>query len=304
MLAQPVFVNTGWVALSIGGTVNKISLPFFYDLGTKLHDFAETNISSRPKWSIILSCQAATKQLKLLFQTFPDLGTSIKGGAELVTSLDEWLDSTNKPQSTDKWNEPPAPPESWHIFDIVRQAARYEPVLIADLENLATFLATQKGAYSTRLLIVAADTMFPDSTRKKLPEPVLAEIREAGRCFAFDNSTAAGYHMLRATELVIHQYYLEICKPDPIPSKRLPDWGKYIEALQTCVDDHAKKVAATLKHIKDQDRNPIMHPEILLDSDGAHVLIEMAKSSIMTMADKLPIIVSSAEVSPSLMPVP
>ena len=44
--------------------------------------------------------------------------------------------------------------------------------------------------------------MIPQETRKNLDDAVIGDIREAGRCLVFDLPTAAGFHVLRAIELV------------------------------------------------------------------------------------------------------
>lgn len=221
MQAKPLFVAINWAAITPdGGVMEKINLPFFYDLGAKLHDLVDTRIDSRTKWQIIFSCQEVTKQLKVLFETFPVLEICRPKGVDLVKTIDAWLDSTRKPpQATDQWGKPPTPPESFGIFNMIRQAAQFEVVLTvtAELQNLATYHATQKGIYSTADLINVADKMLPEPIRKKMTSKVLEEIRQSGRCLAFDNATASGFHIMRATELVMHEFYLEVCKPNPSP---------------------------------------------------------------------------------------
>jgi hypothetical protein len=78
---------------------------------------------------------------------------------------------------------------------------------------------------------------------------------------------------------------------------RLDSWGAYISALRSVTEEplvendvrlHVKKVEALVQQIKDQDRNLIMHPEIVLKSDDAMILFDTAKAAITKMAERLP----------------
>jgi hypothetical protein len=144
-------------------------------------------------------------------------------------------------------------------------------------------------------LIEHADKVFPASILGKFSPDIVREIQEAGKCLAFDIPTASGFHMLRATECVLHKYYLAVGKPKN--NARLKDWGAYIAYLyklteqQDNIDedtvDHIKRVLALLQQVKDQDRNLIMHPEVVLDGDEALILFETTKTAMMAMADKI-----------------
>ena len=104
--------------------------------------------------------------------------------------------------------------------------------------------------------------------------------------------------MLRATEEVLHEYYMALCKPKN--ECHLDSWAAYISALHKIIENeanydktvvnHVKKVLGLLQQIKDQDRNLIMHPEVVLNADEAFVLFEITKGAIMTMAEFLPVI--------------
>ena len=91
---------------------------------------------------------------------------------------------------------------------------------------------------------------------------------------------------MRATELVLYKYYLQVCKPQK--KKRLDNWGQYISKLSQSQDTGVKEVVALLQQIKDQHRNLIMHPEVILKPDEAFMLFEIAQSVIIAMANALP----------------
>ena len=84
-------------------------------------------------------------------------------------------------------------------------------------------------------------------------------------------------------------YYLAVCKPKPKPSDRLPNWGAYLQELRKLSSDvGVQRAASILQELKEHDRNPIMHPELILNEDDALTLFEIAKSAIMAMAERLP----------------
>ncbi len=96
--------------------------------------------------------------------------------------------------------------------------------------------------------------------------------------------------MMRALEETMHQYYLAMCKP--ASKKHLGNWGEYIAALRKAAGldsgpatikdakaiDHVKLTVPMLQQIKDQDRNLIMHPEIVLTSDESSSLFRDSQS--------------------------
>ena len=170
----------------------------------------------------------------------------------------------------------------------IRQiAANCETVLLAELQTLTTFLPAQKGAYSTQMLMNEAEKTLPASILRKLNEKTTQDIRQAGRCLALDIPTACGFHIMRAIESVLHDYYCEVCEPES--KTRLSNWGAYLTELRKVQNDgQVKEVIAILQQFKDRHRNLIMHPELILTDDDAHTLFEKSKAAIIAMAERLP----------------
>lgn len=164
---------------------------------------------------------------------------------------------------------------AWNITNGLREL---ETVLSAELQSMATYFISQTLAYNTAELISSAENMLPESVRKVIEEAAIADVRQAGRCIAFDLPTGAGFHIMRATESVIRQYHQVVVKAKP----RSRNWGKYIEALRNHNAD--PKVVAVLDQLREMHRNPIMHPEVVLTSDEATTLLGMAQSAIVAMA--------------------
>lgn len=156
----------------------------------------------------------------------------------------------------------------------------------AELQTLATYNITQKGIYSTTDLVERAERILPEQVLGRIGRMAAGEVRESGKCLALDCATASAFHMMRATEEVMHRYYVSVCKPKP--AKRLENWGAYIAALNKSSKPEVKEIVAMVQQIKDRHRNLIMHPEIVLTIDEAFTLFEIAQGAIIAMADNLP----------------
>lgn len=280
-------IEERWVSVTLGGvTMEKINLPFFYQLGATLKPLTVMEAKNSTRLDIFLASFPVENNVNDLLNLFTTLTVCRGPGRELINAINEagnWVRQT----SSKEWQKKDSSVDL-KFRRIINKAKEFETVLSAELQTLETYHAAQKGNYSTTGLIERAEYVLPESVRKKMNPNIVEEIRHSGRCLAFDNSTASGFHILRATELVMHEYYLAVCKPKPTPSGKLESWGAYLAELKKSTDPDAQKVVTLLQQIKDDDRNLIMHPERVLSPDEAFSLFEIAKSSIIAMGDKLP----------------
>lgn len=265
----------------------KINLPWFYVLGTKLNPLTKlSGFDVSKRLEIIMTSWGVKESVSFLLTSFPDLTVCRSTGTQLIAAIDvvnDWVGSLagdiNRMNASD-------PYINTKFQNVIDAAKRFEVVLSEELQMLATYCVTKKGIYSIDDLINRAEKAFPPSFLEKLDADIIKEIQQSGRCLAFDNFTASGFHVLRATERVLHQYYLAIC--NPAKKESLDSWAIYIKELNKNTDSDNQKVVALLQQIKDNDRNLIMHPEIVLSDDDSFRLFEICKSTIMAMADKLP----------------
>ncbi len=144
-----------------------------------------------------------------------------------------------------------------------------------------------------RLLIYSAEQALSKRSIEQLPDSCLKDIKEAGRCLAFDLPTACGFHIFRALETVILMYFpaLRI----NLPSKKLRNLGVFIALLEgrdikkkgrpivAGAPKADEKITGMLTHLKDFYRNPLMHPEITLEDDEAISTFQFAISAIDIM---------------------
>lgn len=270
--------------------MEKINLPFFCDLGFHLRKLTETNLETATRMDVLVDAIVLRSDVNTLLVSYPSLSVCRNAASELtkeIETVSKWFGTI--PQEI--WQEETSKKPDYQFHNVVNKAKELNTILSAELQGLATYHVDQKGIYSTSHLVESAENAFPSSIKEKLTADVEEEFRQSGRCLAFDNSTASGFHAMRAVEATMHQYYIAVCKPKP--KKKLENWGAYIAKLHKINQPNVKfpdvaKVVAMLQQLKDQDRNLIMHPEVVLTSDEAFTLFETAQSIIMSMATRLP----------------
>jgi hypothetical protein len=283
-----------WVAIDVEGTkMKEINLPFLYQLGWQLHTLAGFTYKPENRAQLVMASFNTQRSIERLLVDFPALEVCRTRGEQLVKNIkwiDEWFDNlvseTDEEKRKQEWFEAD-PSLDYRFQHVIDTAKEFETVLLADMERLLAYYPGQKGNYSTRQLIERAENALPQSALNKISSDARREITESGRCFVFDTPTACGFHIMRATEAVMHEFYLQVCKPQPEPNERLESWAEYIKRFRQSSDPYAKQVAELLQQIKDLNRNPIMHPEVFLNDDQAFKLFELAKSAIIVMAGKL-----------------
>lgn len=264
--------------------MEKIDLPFFYELGAKVSAIIEMKPENTSGWSAWLAMAETNALLEKLLNSFPTLTVCRKGASQVIKAMESLNETLGKEKNL-KFDGPLPQQFHYKTHEVVNAAREFQTVLSAELQTLATYHATQKGIYSTPDLIERADHIFPESIRQKLGDHVIEEIRQSGRCLAFDNATACGFHMMRATEAVMHEYYVAVCQPQA--QDKLDNWGAYLAKLRGIKQPDVEKVVAILQQLKDQDRNLIMHPEVVLSAEEAFVLFEVAQGAIIAMASRL-----------------
>ena len=275
-----------WASLNLSGTtMEKLNLNFFYQLGSHLNPIVRPRPSKSDKpdrVGTIIHIFGLKPLINELFTMFP-LNVCKNDATELLQAIDKCIDLFTKEDDINKLDSE----IDFEFAHLANKAKEFEVVLSAELQTLATFHTEQKGIYSTPDLIEYAEKTLPPSVLAKIDDKTIDEIRYSGRCLAFDTPTASGFHILRATEAVLHRYYVVVCKPKS-KTKTLNSWAAYITELKKSTNPDVQKVVAMLQQIKDLDRNLIMHPEVVLSPDEAFTLFETAKSVMMAMAMKLP----------------
>jgi hypothetical protein len=266
--------------------MEKINLQFFYELGAQLNPLTKFTPEVKNRVGIWLASFPAHQYAYAILNSTVTLKVCRGTGIELtdvISKMQKWMSDRQPAQWAD------VDVQANILFtNVINKAKQFETVLNAELQTLATYHVTQKGIYATTDLIERAEYILPASVLSKISQEVKEEIKQSGRCLALDSGTACAFHMMRAVEAVMHEYYIAVCKPKPKSQKRLENWGAYIACFQKSTTAEVKEVVAMLQQIKDRHRNLIMHPEMVLTPEEAFTLFEVAKGAIVIMADHLP----------------
>jgi hypothetical protein len=168
-----------------------------------------------------------------------------------------------------------------------RIVEEFETIFAAELATLDSYYVSRKGIYSTKALIEHADEAIPDSLRARLLPQAIQDFREAGKCLAFDVFTAVGYHVLRAVDAVLRQYFTKFI--GRAPDKQERNLGGALHVLKDCTKDPPPnpKTLSMIEQVKDLHRNPVIHPEINLSGEEALGLFDLCKAAIISMAMEL-----------------
>ena len=170
------------------------------------------------------------------------------------------------------------------VTSIIHGKEKFEKSFEREHRNLSVFTVTPKGLYDVRLLIEKAERKFGDQTRSVFTEQVIYDLQQSGRCLAFEVPTAMAFHVMRATESLIKNYY-EVLAGKPWPHVQR-DWGKYIAELEQFPDVDLV-ITGRLKEIKNLNRNPLIHPEDVVSLEEAPIIFDLCNGVIYYMAEEV-----------------
>jgi hypothetical protein len=134
--------------------------------------------------------------------------------------------------------------------------------LEAELKGVNAYAISPKRIDVERLVGDPAG-LFAPNVFSTLSEIGQYDITEAAKCIAFERPTAAAFHLMRATEETLRNYYCHFVKRDRLEPML---WGPMVQALKT----HRKAkvhdaLNRNLDNIRVSFRNPTQHPEKVYD---------------------------------------
>lgn len=133
--------------------------------------------------------------------------------------------------------------------------------LEAELEGFEAYIVTPKR-YDVGRLTKDTHELFAEGVFFNLPEVGAYDFWEAGKCIAFERTTAAAFHILRGTEAVLRYYYCYKVK-----RKRCDmTWGAILTDLRKRRNSVENiTLLNNLDNIRHSFRNPTQHPEKIYD---------------------------------------
>ena len=177
--------------------------------------------------------------------------------------------------------------EDW-MFGLGDAIKKFEIIFATEMNQISTYVIPQKGIFDTAKLVDFADQAFPSEIAGHIPEQAKADWKAAGRCLAFNLQSATGFHVARAVEATLEVYYQLFTGK----TNALHGWNDYIKALEGVIKSGAtpaptSKTLAELLQMKDDYRNPIVHPRVTLTESDARMLFDNGESLIIAMAGEI-----------------
>lgn len=281
------YLNSEPVA-RVRGNMIRISIAYFYGIGAAVRPLRNLKPQKLDfdTWSNLFAAEQALTGLFGAQWFWPAIRASYAPGQKLLEAIGQ---TTGKMIDSDI--------EVGEAYGITASLHEFETVLNAELSMCDSYFVSRKAAYDTSSLISNAEVMFSTDLGTKVPEAI-PDVREAGKCLAFELSTAAGLHIMRALDAIIRRYWDAVSGGKPHPRQR--NLGVYLKQLSEKKLGSAKAIA-TLQQIKDLHRNPLVHPEDRLTLDDAVGLFGIAQSAANYMLKEIPsppAVTPSSSVSP------
>ena len=277
------------------GEVERINPFSFYDFGKEIHALVELtgSVSTRKAFWPLWQARNAMENL-IKGQPIP-IGISRGKAQAVLERIDSLFDSRfrakdEKGEASIRFPEDGDEPISpWQIDWIKTVISEFETVFAEEMRETATYFVPRRGIYNTPALIDAADGTFPTELQPFIPQKAKDDWKAAGRCLAFNLLSASGFHVARAVEACLEAYY------QLFSGKRgetLHGWKPYIDALTKIAEGSPtpcplKKTLTELDQMREDYRNPIVHPRVVLSESDARMLFANGESIIIAMAQEI-----------------
>lgn len=156
--------------------------------------------------------------------------------------------------------------------------------LEAELKGVEAYTVTPKR-YDVGLLIENVGALLAPGVYEKLPNMAKFDLREAGKCLAFERPTATAFHLMRATEGILRAFYANLVKRGRTETL----WGPIVSDLRKRRAARSYAILLdNLDNIRRSFRNPTQHPEATYDIEQVQDLWGLCTDAINRMACALP----------------
>lgn len=275
----------------VGRGVDRVLLPYYYNLGAALGKLAAFPISPPPGTDDSFTVWRVGSDVHSLLAWLYGTGGPLRApmvAHDFLSLLTRYGDTIGLTPNV------PAQPEQTPDARtaLLVKSWDLQAVVLADLQRLPVYSVPKQGIYDTDSLIEQAEFDIPEEYRIKLKPTTLADVQEAGRCLAFGVPTAAGFHIMRAVEDVLADYCdtVEIDGAKGVPLKKpgkSKNWGDYTTYLKRSEEPDVVQTHALLEPLGKYERNEIMHPERVLTENEAFRLFKEGQTAIERMAVRI-----------------
>lgn len=273
----------GWMFCPIGGgDMERVNLPTFYVYGRILSE--AKIVDARDKIgdpTVLRLLLAASIWTQFFLGATNDISLpSTRDAAQNIHSIIKEHTSRLKPHV----DEPDYNEELGEVFvkRLKEEIEAFELLFGRESRRINVFTVTPIGILDIEKLIESAEKRFPDNLLAVMPQITIDDLREAGKCLAFNLATACAFHVCRATEALMLTYYEALTNQSWSYPKR--DWKMYNDQL--AANGAPKAITNRLGEIR-EDRNAYAHPDITVPVDEAPVVFELCNGVIHLMAKEI-----------------
>jgi hypothetical protein len=263
--------------------MQQLSVHDYYDLGKKLNHLeriigdAEQPIEAKAiVWQMFI---ARWTLRNLLGEQCALLPSSQRAAKTIIKEIDSQVPQDFEQMFNDEVKNRIFQP--YQLSGIKSAITNFETILKNDMPEMATFAVAQVGLFRTEDLINRSHLGIEEDLRSLLPELAKQDIIEAGKCLAYRVPTAAAFHLSRAIETGMNHYYETLAgKPFDLNGAS-KNWAVKTDALKKAGAE--QKITEFLIHIRKAYRNPITHPDVILEPGEAFAFFPHAVSVISMM---------------------
>jgi len=182
------------------------------------------------------------------------------------------------------------PEESQISEDVAKRVQaivdRVDSTLDAELQLRSAYIVTDKR-YAIENLLNKPEALFGKSIFEYLPKLCQFDFTEACRCIAYENATAAAFHIMRAIEGTLRFYYNALTKRNKLHAHQQM-WSNIITALRNKKKPSIPKpMLDALDHIRANFRNPTQHPEMRYNIDEAQDLLAIGIDAVSRIVNDM-----------------
>ena len=184
-----------------------------------------------------------------------------KNALHELRKLKETLDNTSKDYILNTKDKD-------ELFNIME---RLLFVVRAETKLHYTFSIAEKRIDINKLLFKVG-SLFAKDVYDSLPSLIQGDFEEGGKCIAFELPTSAAFNILRGVEGLLRTL---LKKLEPKTDVSNLPWGPVITSLRALKDDNLSTLLDNCDRIRDNYRNPTIHPEKIYNIEEAQDLFNM-----------------------------
>ncbi len=158
--------------------------------------------------------------------------------------------------------------EAGELFKIMEKLTF---VVSAESKTKYAFFITEKRI-DTKKLLFNMESLFAHDVFNVLTDSIQYDIKESGKCIAFECPTASAFHILRGLEGLLR---VLANKLSPLVDTSHMNWGPLISHLKSLNISEISILLDSLDRIRDNYRNPTNHPEKIFNIEETQDLFNM-----------------------------